>query len=988
FYVDTNGDGRRNGNEPSIEIEFGDDGYGTRQIDLVAGERPDIIGDQGIWWVMNDKGDTHDWSELPAIGVEVQAQAFAFSTADALNNTTFYNYQLFYRGNQPLENAYLGLWSDPDLGFFSDDYVGSNPDEGIGFVYNGDAVDEGSAGYGNVPPALGYDFFQGPLVNNDGIDNNGNGVVDEDDERIAMEKFVYYNNDNSNQGNPNGGPDAYGYLQGIWRDGSPITFGGTGINTGDETNFMFPANPPAFWSEYNIDGLGTANTPADRRFVMSAGPFTINPGDFQEIVFGIVWSQAQGTNAAQPQIASVRKMFFDDITAQAAFNADFDIPPPPPQAVVTATPLDQGIVLEWTSESGDLLDFFQYEVESPFASDDATDDTYNFEGFRVFQYRNLTDQVGQLIGTFDVQNNVTAVTDVSLDLDTGEIVTGVVALGEDNGSPSRTATSISITNDAFTSEPLRNNTTYYFGVQPYAYNAFSSPQKVYSAPLTRVEARPAIIDSRSDGTILNTTAGSDIPVIREPVTTGGGVISAQVTNPAALTGDSYQVQFFTQMDTDEDGNPIEVGTNYRIVNSTTSTTILDGEAYYARTGSVLPQTSNTLRVDGISFGVAGPDDGPLFEGATNSFVEVQTPSGIDPCGPDAGSTAGCDVAGNNVYQPPSFNGDGTYILGLLGPAGSEASIGGYAPNDFEIRFTSEGSYGVWPFVGSAAEVTAAPMPFEVWDIGLTPPLTENDPSDDIQMIPILFSDDDSSCDFAYGTGTLFGRPTTDRIYAYYPIDANEDGVVDNADYALFEASAASVIDNDDNLCAEGQVAFDGPYSFIDFGRGRPIQRQVYIDNTGTSDVATLQGSIVRFYTTDPNQPGDIYTIDTSELAATQSDDNTRTNALDLIAITPNPYRGVAEYETASSQNIARFVNLPAQATIRVFTLSGTLIRTLEKTNASMTTIDWDLRTEAALPVASGIYLIHVEARDSNGTVIGERVLKFGVVQRRSQLDVL
>ncbi|MEL6613673.1 MAG: hypothetical protein AAFQ53_16380, partial [Bacteroidota bacterium] len=171
FFVDLNGDGRRNisgdddegnadgiTNEPTVELGLGDAGYGTRVIDLGANERPDIIGDQGIWWVMNDKGDTHDWGETPAIGVEVQAQAFAFNTADALNNTTFYKYQIFYRGDAPLTNADIGLWSDPDLGFFSDDYVGSNPEEGIGYVYNGDSFDEGSAGYGAVPPALGYDF--------------------------------------------------------------------------------------------------------------------------------------------------------------------------------------------------------------------------------------------------------------------------------------------------------------------------------------------------------------------------------------------------------------------------------------------------------------------------------------------------------------------------------------------------------------------------------------------------------------------------------------------------------------------------------------------------------------------------------------------------------------------------------------------------------------------------------------------------------------
>ena len=35
---------------------------------------------------------------------------------------------------------------------------------GLGICYNGDAEDEGAAGYGFNPPAIGVDFFQGPLA--------------------------------------------------------------------------------------------------------------------------------------------------------------------------------------------------------------------------------------------------------------------------------------------------------------------------------------------------------------------------------------------------------------------------------------------------------------------------------------------------------------------------------------------------------------------------------------------------------------------------------------------------------------------------------------------------------------------------------------------------------------------------------------------------------------------------------------------------------
>ena len=74
--------------------------------------------------------------------------------------------------------------------------------------------------------------------------------------------------------------------------------------------------------------------------------------------------------------------------------------------------------------------------------------------------------------------------------------------------------------------------------------------------------------------------------------------------------------------------------------------------------------------------------------------------------------------------------------------------------------------------------------------------------------------------------------------------------------------------------------------------------------------------------------------------------------------------------------------MPEQATIRVFTLAGSLIKTIGKSGPE-TSIDWDLLTEEGLPVSSGMYLVHVEVPG-----VGEKVIKFGVVKKRVQLDLL
>ena len=106
-----------------------------RVVNLAGGERPSLLGDQSIWWIMNDRGNEHlaSGADTPPIGLEVHALAFAFNTAGDIGNSTFYKYNLYMKGTEPLTDTYIGLFSDPDLGNFQDDWVGSDTVRGMGF---------------------------------------------------------------------------------------------------------------------------------------------------------------------------------------------------------------------------------------------------------------------------------------------------------------------------------------------------------------------------------------------------------------------------------------------------------------------------------------------------------------------------------------------------------------------------------------------------------------------------------------------------------------------------------------------------------------------------------------------------------------------------------------------------------------------------------------------------------------------------------------
>jgi len=103
-------------------------------------------------------------------------------------------------------------------------------------------------------------------------------------------------------------------------------------------------------------------------------------------------------------------------------------------------------------------------------------------------------------------------------------------------------------------------------------------------------------------------------------------------------------------------------------------------------------------------------------------------------------------------------------------------------------------------------------------------------------------------------------------------------------------------------------------------------------------------------------------------------------ALAMINVVPNPYYAFSEYERNKLDNRIKIINLPEQCYIRIYSANGKLIRSIKKDNA-VTYQDWDLTNHAGIPIAGGIYLIHVEVPN-----VGERVLKAFIAMRMVDLQ--
>jgi hypothetical protein len=104
------------------------------------------------------------------------------------------------------------------------------------------------------------------------------------------------------------------------------------------------------------------------------------------------------------------------------------------------------------------------------------------------------------------------------------------------------------------------------------------------------------------------------------------------------------------------------------------------------------------------------------------------------------------------------------------------------------------------------------------------------------------------------------------------------------------------------------------------------------------------------------------------------------SALALINVVPNPYYAYSEYETGQLDNRIKITNLPEECTISIYNVGGTLMRRFQKGD-SKTSLDWDLKNHVDVPVASGVYLIHVKVPD-----VGERTLKWYGVMKPTDLN--
>lgn len=1060
---------------------------------------PLLIGDRTSFCVWNDLGE-HSLFSTNKLGAEVRQTIFGFNRADALGDMVFIKWQIVNKSGNNWESTYLSIWSDPDVGDGWDDFVGSDPELGLGYCYNADNDDQN---YGAAPPAVGIDFFQGPIIDEVGSTVTlPDGTVLQDKKMLKMTAFIFYNNNDSNFGNPQTSGDVWNYQRGYWRDNSLIT-----DPDGNATAFMFTGDPESDtgWLDSNTD---------DRRFLMTTGPFTMPAWDdldgdgqaefgepgVQEIVAGVI--VAKGIN----NLNSVTKLKEVDELAQMAYDLDFNLAKAPNPAQVTVSELANELVINWDNHS-EFNGTDPNRISNPYEAIDpvvanaigdtviidnivkvVNDASYNFYGYSVYQYTDASGADPVEIAHWD---------------------NGGVSDAQPYVDPRYVRLTTNRHIDVGTvGDPLVNGKEYYYGVVAHGYLEFGAPV-IFNSPATIVTAMPRITPGEvTQSTFSDTLAGVEHTVTDEAAPLADADVIVRVVDPTQVTGHDYQV-FFNQQHSylAADGTWKFTGSPDAITKMGKSMdltgTAISGISYVAGDG---------VRDLAFTLDLVAPD-GNWSDGMQLTFPpEIEINSAADAIGNGGGHAvhpvidyqantvtwgsmdttnfgefAGGEVFVVNVQEPALpldvdyfvyddgwatlYYDDATIVhiegtttiteetnyfkteqhwnlknvttdeivledrLELFGPDGEGLSgpvvdglqvivYGSYAaPYDFSPAtdppiepVDNAGNYDIDSYGANGWSEFGNPNSARAFDAFSAANYGVTDLNILVQDYELRFTGEyDDPVTIINGADTTIWHPIREGTGSIATLYGSRNwDVVDhpmNPNPGVDEFFALRVPFEVWNVTTGKQVNFMiydriqllADSNTVDLYAFNPNSRMYcYFLNSDYTETAQdhesdamndltwnvvfweagwTTGDVIHFNYANPIQLGiDEFAFSTAGAEA-ENTATTQKADIDKINVVPNPYYGYHNGEMDAYSRWVQFTYLPETCTVRIFDLAGQLVRILDKDSPDDPFLRWDLKNEYDLPVASGVYVYHVEIPG-----MGEKIGKLAIFAPNERLD--
>lgn len=436
------------------------------------------------YFVINDQdedgtghGNTterHDYypedPNVQGLNIQVESRGYQWAAAVA-EDIIFFVYNVTNMGTKTLEKVAAGYFCDLDVGGYPD-YAddGADFDSLANLVYSWD-TDNKSVNFpsGEDIGWVGFKFLETPAVDNDGIDNDGDGMVDESQYNGIDDDGDWQATDEEAATDPN---DLDGLGDDVGLDGIPGSGDegeGDGVPTLGEPDFetedldeadqlgltsmraydynsdYFAGNDSTMWIAMTPGNFSHEFPVGDNIFVFGSGYFRLEPGQSQKFSIAIV----VGADSAD--------MFYNAEIAQKIYELGYKFTKAPLPPKLTAVPGDGQVTIYWDHTAEKSVD--------PVLGQD-------FEGYTVYRStdkgaswgNSITDNLGRQalwepIAQFDLKNGIKG----PHSLDTA---------GKPGGSGEGSGVHFYMGNDiglkhSFVDRDVANGVTYYYAVCSY-----------------------------------------------------------------------------------------------------------------------------------------------------------------------------------------------------------------------------------------------------------------------------------------------------------------------------------------------------------------------------------------------------------------------------------------------------------------------------------------------------------------------------------------
>ena len=867
-------------------------------------------------------------STKKGMGLEVEVRVYQWANPLA-EDAIFLVYKITNKSPKDLEKVIFGMWGDPHVGGpgdWHDDLAFFDRELNMVFAWDADGKSDIA---GRRPGYFGYKFLESPGIDYDGIDNDGDGMVDEswydgidndgdwdpDKDDVGLDGIPGTGDEGEGDGIPTPG-DPFD----IRKPGEPnIDF--TDIDESDMIGLTSFASPPFAGNRISNDERvwsfvqpgrfdAVPAEPGDYVFLYGSGDFILKAGETKRFSIALILGE------------SLEDLRLNAETVQEIYDAGYRFAKPPEKPHLVAVPGDGKVTLYWDdraeysfdplSEENDFEGYVIYRsVDHEFADQQTITDINGTK----FLFRPLTMVTG-VEAKFDLKNGIKGPASVPYPK------RGVAYnLGNDTG----------LRHVFVDSNNVINGQRYFYAVVAYDHGSadLEIPPSETSKTITyNPETDDFIFDVNTAMVIPRPKTAGYVP---PSILSADGEKEGEITHLSGHATGDFRIDILNELAVEAD-NP------FRIVFEE-----IDGKIYYSviddKPEEVRIKVNRVGKTAGLGYRNIVPEsfelylDGQLLQAGTDYILNPE--AGIIEFVEGGPIQPGVELLARFLYMPiyrsdrlqgeesnPVF--DGMHLFAYDDPLDLDTVNTGWVSGDVQI-----------PYVVRVA--TAGPGRRKV-------------PYD----YEIRFSD--SIVDTSFASNLPLPFKVYNLTKANQPIDVFVPDLNRNGSWDLDEKII--FLERENGLLATWEVVFEPE---------------------GGSTVMPGSGDVFLVATLKPFSAEDVYAFKTR--AAATSPEKTK-RELKNIYVVPNPYVATNVLEPRNPVSRTRrgdrrlyFANVPAKCTIRIYTLAGELVDVIEHDSP----IDdgkafWDLRTKDNMNIAYGLYIFHVESEE------GEFIGKFAVIK--------